>query len=112
MKRIHWLVGRKVTAHNSRGDGKHTGVVLKVEREEGRGLCATLSTGHSIHIMDVLDTEPLPEFYVSTYCNFAHNMRTGRPIGHECRHIPLAALRLEREGFTGEAIEIIAASRK
>lgn len=112
--RIHWLVGRKVIAHNSRGDAKVTGVVVKVEREEGRGLVCTLNTGYSVCITDIVDTEPLPPsgFYVSTYCNHAHSLKTGRPLHHECRHIKPAALRLEMYDCFAEAIEILQATKK
>ena len=46
-------------------------------------------------------------FYVSTYCNFAHYVRTGRPIDHECRVIPPAALRAEMADDFDTAIEIM-----
>lgn len=112
--RIHWLVGRKVTAHNARGDGKVQGVVLKVEREEGRGVVCTLNSGYSVGMMDIVDTEPLPTsgFYVSTYCNKAHSLKTGRPLHHECRHIKPAALRLEMYDCFAESIEILQATKK
>jgi hypothetical protein len=48
--------------------------------------------------------------YASTYCNFGHRMSTGHPVGHECRIIPPAALRAEREGNTEEAIRIMQAT--
>lgn len=99
-------VGQKVTAHHPRG-GTITGVVLKVEREPGRGMIATLSTGNSIGLGDIISADPLPAVYCSTYCNFGHSMTTGKPLKHECRHIPPAALRLEREGFFAEAIELL-----
>lgn len=50
--------------------------------------------------------------YTSTYCNQGHYMDTGRPIGHECRIIPPAALRAERDGDFEKAIEIMNASPK
>lgn len=37
-----------------------------------------------------------PTIYCTTYCNFGHRMSNGRPVGHECRIIPPAALRAER----------------
>lgn len=46
-------------------------------------------------------------FYVSTYCNKAHALKTGRPIKHECRIIPPAALQAERDGDFDRAIAIM-----
>ena len=52
--------------------------------------------------------EPKPgTYYVSTYCNFAHNLKTGRPIGHECRVIPPAALRAEMADDFETAIRLM-----
>lgn len=48
-----------------------------------------------------------PEIYCSTYCNFGHRMKDGRPVEHECRVIPPAALRAERAGDYDKAIEIM-----
>jgi len=53
-----------------------------------------------------------PKTYVSTYCNFAHRMSTGRPIGHECIVIPPAALEAEREGDFDKAIAILQRSSR
>lgn len=108
--RLNKWIGLKVKANHPRG-GHVIGVVLKAEHEEGRGLVLTLSTGQSIVDSDVVKTiDPPKAFYVSTYCNFAHSMKNGAPIKHECRHIPTAALRLEREGFFDEAIKIMIAT--
>jgi hypothetical protein len=49
-------------------------------------------------------------FYVSTYCNFAHRVRDGKPINHECIIIPPAALRAEMEGDYTRAQEILSTS--
>ena len=49
----------------------------------------------------------MSDFYVSTYCNFAHDMETGEPIDHECVLIPPKALDAEREGDFDKAIEIM-----
>ena len=46
-------------------------------------------------------------FYVSTYCNFAHSLDDGEPIDHECIHIPVEALEAERNGDFDRAIEIL-----
>lgn len=51
-------------------------------------------------------------FYVTTYCNRAHSLKTGRPIGHECYTIPVAALRAEREGNYDLANEILSQHRR
>ena len=37
-------------------------------------------------------------FYVSTLCNFAHDVEDGSPIDHECVNIPPEALEAERDG--------------
>lgn len=54
-----------------------------------------------------MSKDALPKFYVSTYCNFPHRMRDGRPLRHECRMIPPAALRAERDGDYEKAIAIM-----
>lgn len=51
-------------------------------------------------------------FYVTTYCNRAHSLKTGRPIGHECYTLPVAALRAEREGNYDLANEILSQRRR
>lgn len=99
-------VGLRVTAHLPRG-GQTEGVILKIEHEEGRGAVATLDTGYSITLGDILAKEPLPKHYVSTYCNFPHSMKDGKPIRHGCRVLPPAALRLERNGLVPEAIQLL-----
>lgn len=50
-------------------------------------------------------------FYVTTYCNKAHRLSDGKPVGHECYILPPEALRLEREGKFDEAIEILQKAR-
>ena len=45
--------------------------------------------------------------YCTTYCNQGHVVRTGRPVGHECRVIPPKALRAEIDGDFKTAIEIL-----
>lgn len=44
-------------------------------------------------------------YYCTSFCNFAHSLKTGRPIGHECYIIPPAALRIERERGANAALE-------
>jgi hypothetical protein len=41
-------------------------------------------------------------FYVTTFCNFAHDLDTGRPIGHECYVLPPEGLRRERDAKDGD----------
>lgn len=49
--------------------------------------------------------------YVTTYCNFAHRMADGKPIGHECYVLPPEALRLECEDKFNEAIAVLQAAK-
>lgn len=39
-----------------------------------------------------------PEFYVTSFCNFPHRLRDGKPLGHECYVLRPESLQLEREG--------------
>jgi hypothetical protein len=45
--------------------------------------------------------------YVTSFYNWAHNLKTGRPIGHECYIIPPAALQAEIAGDYDAASRII-----
>lgn len=54
------------------------------------------------------DNKPV---YCTTYCNFGHYVKTGRPVGHECRIIPPKALKAEMEGDYNTAIEILSSTR-
>jgi hypothetical protein len=47
------------------------------------------------------------KFYVTTFCNFAHSVKTGRPIGHECYILPTRALKAEIDGNISDAIRIL-----
>lgn len=38
----------------------------------------------------------MKKMYLSSYCNRPHDLETGKPVGHECRVIPPAALQMER----------------
>lgn len=49
--------------------------------------------------------------YCTSYCNFGHYLDTGAPVGHECRRLPPAALKAEREGDFQLACELIAKAR-
>lgn len=49
--------------------------------------------------------------YVSTYCNFAHRRKDGKPLKHECRTIPPLALWQERQGDYEAAIETMKGKR-
>jgi hypothetical protein len=42
-------------------------------------------------------TTATPALYVTTFCNFAHRMKDGKPIDHECYIIPPALLRAEHD---------------
>lgn len=50
-------------------------------------------------------------FYVSTYCNSPHRLTDGKPIEHECRIIPPAALKAEMEDDFHKAIQIMREDR-
>lgn len=53
------------------------------------------------------DKKKYPRSYVTTYCNKLHNVKTGRPIRHDCNTIPPAALRAEIDDDFPRAIEIM-----
>ena len=40
---------------------------------------------------------PTPPFYVTTFCNFPHDLRDGVPWNHECYVIPPRLLELEKD---------------
>lgn len=46
-------------------------------------------------------------FYCTSFCNFGHYLDTGRPIGHECYVLPVAALTAERNGDNLTASRIL-----
>ena len=50
------------------------------------------------------------QVYCSTYCNQGHDLKTGRPVNHECRVIPPKALQAERDGDFETAIALMARS--
>ncbi len=45
--------------------------------------------------------------YVTTYCNFAHDLADGKPVAHECYVLPPKALAAERQDNFALAITII-----
>jgi len=45
--------------------------------------------------------------YCTTYCNHAHRLSDGKPVGHECYVLPPAALQAEREGDYERAITLL-----
>lgn len=51
------------------------------------------------------------EFYVTTYCNFAHRLVDGAPINHECIQIPPEALEAEMDGDYDRAMDILYCTR-
>lgn len=52
-----------------------------------------------------------PKIYCSTYCNSGHDLKTGKPVDHECRVIPPEALEAEREGRFEDAVEVMEDAR-
>jgi len=44
------------------------------------------------------EEKPGEEIYCSSYCNFGHRVRDGKPVEHECRIIPPQALQAEMDG--------------
>lgn len=38
------------------------------------------------------------EIYCTTFCNFGHDIHSGRPIGHECYILDPKKLQRERDG--------------
>lgn len=47
------------------------------------------------------------KIYCTTYCNRGHRVSDGKPVKHECRIIPFAALAAEIAGDYERAIEIL-----
>jgi len=47
------------------------------------------------------------DFYVTTYCNCAHRIIDGQPIGHNCFVLPPGALIAERDGDFPKAKELL-----
>jgi len=45
--------------------------------------------------------------YCTSYCNKGHDMKTGRPVDHECYILPPKALKAEYDGDISTAIELI-----
>lgn len=50
-------------------------------------------------------------FYVTTYCNYPHRLKDGKPIEHECYVIPPTALQAEIAGDYRLACDIIQANK-
>jgi len=38
------------------------------------------------------------EVFCTSFCNFGHDLQTGRPVDHECYILPPKALQAERAG--------------
>ena len=49
-----------------------------------------------------------PEIYCTSYCNRGHRLSDGKPVQHECRIIPPAALEAERNDDFSLAQKILA----
>ncbi len=47
--------------------------------------------------------------YVTSYCNHAHCVRTGKPVGHACHVLPPAALAAEMVGDYDGAAALLSA---
>lgn len=45
--------------------------------------------------------------YISSLCNFMHDVATGEPVDHHCVKIPLPAIAAERRGDFDRANEIL-----
>lgn len=50
------------------------------------------------------------KYYFSSYCNFPHRVSDGKPVQHECRILPIEALKAEMNGDIQTAIEILSTS--
>jgi hypothetical protein len=48
------------------------------------------------------DEELVSDIYCTTFCNFAHDLKTGRPVGHECYILPPKDLRREMDAKDGD----------
>lgn len=58
-----------------------------------------------------LNQEARVNIYQSTYCNKGHDLKTGRPVSHECRVLPVAALEAERKGDFSLAWQLMEQSK-
>ncbi len=45
--------------------------------------------------------------YFTSYCNFYHDVRSGKPIDHKCNTLPPNALKAEMEGDYQKANDIL-----
>jgi hypothetical protein len=52
----------------------------------------------------------MADTFATSYCNQAHALATGRPVGHECYVLPPRALAAERAGDVELANQILASS--
>ena len=50
--------------------------------------------------------------YLTSYCNMAHNTKTGMPVGHQCRKLPVKMLQAEMDNNFELAQELLATTRK
>jgi hypothetical protein len=39
----------------------------------------------------------MPDYFVTSFCNFPHRLRDGKPVEHECYVLRPRSLQLERE---------------
>lgn len=47
------------------------------------------------------------DIFQTSYCNKGHDMKTGRPINHECVVLPPEVLKAERDDRIDDALDII-----
>jgi hypothetical protein len=50
--------------------------------------------------------------YCTSFCNFGHSLKNGKPIAHECYVLPIAALQAERDGNIELAQQILSEQGK
>lgn len=85
--------------------GYHVGDVVAVQANHVIPPSCVRRRGGVLSI--VTDFKVVHQFYASTYCNCGHYVKTGRPYKHECKVIPPAALRLERDGDFDGAVALL-----
>ncbi len=110
---VKWLDtrGRKLLVKRLRGDDVHPGDNRVVHLQDGRfNVVASPKASHGYLYLGLWREPPAaPEYFTTTYCNFAHRLSDGKPVEHECRIIPPAALAAERDGDIGRALAILSA---
>jgi hypothetical protein len=49
----------------------------------------------------------MARIYHTSFCNFGHDLDTGRPVKHECYILPPEALEAERNGDYDKSLAIL-----